>query len=87
MNYFHISSRGKNMMDVIEEYLYSYTYPISSITLTSIPIYYLTPNTLIYVHDDNTGIAGEYIMNKFSIQLGLSATMSINAVETAKRIY
>ena len=44
------------MMDVVEEYLYSYTYPASSITLTSIPIYYLTPNTLIYVHDDNTGI-------------------------------
>ena len=87
MDYFHISSRGKNMMDVVEEYLYSYTYPASSITLTSIPIYYLTPNTLIYVHDDNTGIVGEYIMNKFSIQLGLNATMSINAVETAKRIY
>lgn len=87
MDYFHISSRGKNMMDVVEEYLYSYTYPASSITLTSIPIYYLTPNTLIYVHDDETGIAGEYIMNKFSIQLGLNATMSINAVETAKRVY
>lgn len=87
MDYFHISSRGKNMMDVIEEYLYSYTYPVSSVTLTSIPIYYLTPNTLIYVNDKDTGIVGEYIMNKFSIQLGLSATMSINAVETPKRIY
>ena len=87
MDYFHISSRGKNMMDVIEEYLYSYTYPISSITLTSIPIYYLTPNTLIYVDDKQTGIVGEYIMQKYSIQLGLGASMSISAVETAKRLY
>ena len=86
-DYFTISSRGKNMMDVLEEWLYNYTYPASSITLTSIPIYYLTPNTLIYVDDVETGITGEYIMQKFSLQLGLSASMTINAVETAKRLY
>lgn len=87
MGLFNISSRGKNMMDVVEDYLYSYTYPASSITLTSIPIYYLAPNTLIYVYDQDTGIAGEYIMQKYSLQLGLNASMSISAIETAKRIY
>lgn len=87
MGYFTISSRGKSMIDVLDEYLYAYTYPASAITLTSIPIYHLTPNTLIYINDKQTGIVGEYIMQKFSLQLGLSATMSINAVETAKRIY
>ena len=84
---FNISSRGKNAMDVVEEYLYSYTYPATSITLTTVPIYYLTPNTLIYVNDKQTGAVGEYIMQKYSIQLGLGASMSISAVETAKRIY
>lgn len=84
---FTISTRGKNAMDVIEEYLYNYTYPASALSLTSIPIYYLTPNTLIYVDDSETGIVGEYILQKYSIQLGLGAQMSINAVETAKRIY
>ena len=74
-------------MDVIEDYLYNYTYPASSVTLNVVPIYYLTPNTLIYVNDKVTGAVGEYIMQKFSIQLGLNAQMSINAVETAKRIY
>ena len=84
---FTISSRGKNAMDVIEEYLYSYTYPASSVTLTTVPIYYLTPNTLIYVNDKKTGSVGEYIAQKYSIQFGLGAQMSISAVETAKRIY
>ena len=84
---FTISSRGKSAMDVIDEYLYAYTYPATSVTLTTIPIYYLTPNTLIYVNDQKTGSVGEYIMQKYSIQLGLGASMSINAVETAKRIY
>ena len=86
-NLFSISSRGKNSMDVISEYLYTYTYPASAITLNSIPIYYLTPNTLIYVEDKDTGAIGEYIMQKYSIQLGLSAQMTINAVETPKRLY
>ncbi len=84
---FKISSRGKNAMDVIEEYLYSYTYPASSITLTTVPIYYLKPNTLIYVNDEKTGSVGEYIAQRYSIQLGLGTQMSISAVETARRIY
>ena len=84
---FHISSRGKNAMDVVEEYLYNYTYPASAISLTTVPIYHLTPNTLIYVDDKQTGIVGEYIMQKYSIQLGLGASMNISAVETAKRLY
>ena len=84
---FHISSRGKNCMDVVEEYLYNYAYPISSITLSTIPIYYLTPNTLIYVNDPDTGVVGEYIMTKYSIQLGLNSSMSITGNETAKRLY
>ena len=74
-------------MDVVEEYLYSYTYPATAVTLSTVPIYYLKPNTLIYVNDKETGIVGEYIMQKYSIQLGLGASMSISAVETAKRIY
>lgn len=86
-NMFAISSRGKNAMDVIQEYLYTYTYPISAITLNAVPIYYLTPNTLIYVDDVATGTVGEYIMQKFSFQFGLTSQMTINAVETAKRIY
>ena len=84
---FTISTRGKNAMDVVEEYLYSYTYPATAVTLSTVPIYYLQPNTLIYINDKETGIVGEYIMQKYSIQLGTSAQMSISAVETAKRLY
>lgn len=84
---FTISSRGKNAMDVIEDYLYSYTYPATAVTIATVPIYYLKPNTLIYINDKNTGIVGEYIAQKYSIQLGATAQMSINAVETAKRLY
>jgi hypothetical protein len=74
-------------LDVVEEYLYKYVYPISSVTLSVIPIYHLSPNTLIYINDPDTGIIGEYILKKYSIQMGLASQMSISAVETTKRIY
>ena len=73
--------------NIIGQYLYDYTYPASAVSLTTVPIYHLSPNTLIYINDKETGIVGEYIAQKFSYQLGLSAQMSISAVETAKRIY
>lgn len=87
MGLFSISSRGKNAMDVVEEYLYSYTYPASAVTISTVPIYYLIPNTLIYLDDPETGAVGAYIMTKFSLQLGANGSMNINAIETATRIY
>ena len=74
-------------MDVIEDYLYQYAFPAAAISFNSIPIYYLTPNTLIYLNDKKTGAVGEYILQKYSIQLGLTSQMSVSAVETAKRLY
>ncbi len=84
---FTLSTRGKNAMDVIEDYLYQYAYPINTISFNSIPIYYLSPNTLIYLNDKKTGAVGEYILQKFSIQLGLNSQMNISAIQTTKRIY
>ena len=84
---FTLSTRGKNAMDVIEDYLYQYVYPINTISFNSVPIYYLSPNTLIYLNDKKTGAVGEYILQRFSIQLGLNSQMNISAVQTAKRIY
>ena len=87
MQLFHISARGKSVMDMVDDYLYTYTTANSTITLNTIPIYYLTPNTLIYVNDPSSGIVGEYIITKYSIQLGLQSSMSITANETIRRIY
>ncbi len=84
---FTISTRGKNAMDVVEDYLYQYAYPVNTVSFNSVPVYYLTPNTLIYLNDKKTGAIGEYILQKYSIQLGLNSQMNVSAVETAKRLY
>ena len=84
---FHISSQGKSAKDVLDNYLYSYSYCTESITLSAIPVYHLEPNTRIFVRDDRCGINGEYIVSRISFPLAANGTMSINATKVVDRIY
>ena len=85
--FFTISYRSKSVKDKIDDLLYEHTYAQDNITITSIPIYHLEPNTIIYVKDDNTGINGEYIATRFTIPLNYNGTMSITANKAPQRIY
>ena len=84
--YFTISSRGISAKDELDNLLYQFSYVPENITLTSLPIYYLEPNTRIYVHDDESQIDGEYIMTKFTLPLTHNGTMSITANKAPERI-
>lgn len=85
-NYFKISSQGKSAKEALDSLLYEGTYSQETISLSTIPIYYLQPNTRIGVHDDNTNINGEYIIKSFSISLAYDGMMSISASRVAERI-
>ena len=84
--FFTISYRSKSVKDKIDDLLYEHTYAQDNITITSIPIYHLEPNTIIYVKDDNTGINGEYIATRFTIPLNYNGTMSITANKAPQRL-
>ena len=84
---FSISYRGKSAKDEIDNLLYQHSYCTENISITSIPIYHLQPNTRIFVEDVDTGISGEYIMTKFTIPLTYNGTMSITANKAPTRIY
>ena len=86
-NLFSISGQGKSAKDELDSMLYNYTYCTESISLSTIPIYYLQPNTRIFVRDDKSGINGEYIMESFSLPLGHGGTMSISAVKAVENMY
>ena len=51
-----------------------------------IPIYHLEPNTRIYLHDEDTGLEGDYIISKLTIPLSFSGTMSIAATKAVENI-
>ena len=84
---FSISSQQKSAKDVLDEYLYQYAYCIENITITSLPIYYLEPNTRIFVYDENSKINGEYIVSKITLPLAYNGTMTITANKAVNRIY
>lgn len=70
----------------VRELLYQYTSYNESISIQSIPIYYLEPNTRITVVDSESNIFGDYMIANISIPLDIGSTMSISATRALERI-
>lgn len=68
------------------ELLYQYTQYNSSISIQSIPIYYLDVNRRITVEDKASDIYGDYIIKSISLPLDAKSTMSISATKALERI-
>ena len=86
-NLFTISAQRKSAKMRLDELLYQHSYCVENVSITTIPIYYLEPNTRIFVHDDKSKIDGEYIVSKFTIPLAYNGTMSITASKAVDRLY
>jgi hypothetical protein len=83
---FTISGQGKSAKNRLDELIYQHGYCVESVTITTIPVYYLEPNTRIYVYDKDSGIDGDYIASKINIPLTYNGTMSITATKAAESI-
>ena len=86
-NFFKMSSQGKSANDAMDELIYQYTYAAETINLTTVPIYYLQPNTRISIQDKESGINGEYIISRISIPLNYNGMMQITASKAVESIY
>lgn len=87
LQYFTISTKSLSVKDKLDELLYQYSYCTENISINSIPIYHLQPNTRIFIQDDKTKINGEYIIHKLTIPLTYNGTMSIQASKAPERLY
>ena len=65
-NLFTISKTRKSAWDRISELLYKHSYCIENASITTIPIYYLEPNTRITVNDPRSGISSAGIQGEES---------------------
>jgi hypothetical protein len=61
-NLFVKSNNFLSAKEQIDTLLYNYGYCTESINITTIPVYYLEPNTRIRVYDEKANINGEYII-------------------------
>lgn len=86
-NLFTISSQGKTAHSQLEDFLYQFTCCTESISMTTIPVYHLEPNTRISVRDDNSHINGDYLITRLTIPLTYNGTMNISATKAVDTIY
>ena len=85
-NGIRMGSTGYSAEDCVRNLLYQYTNYNESITIQSIPIYYLEPNHIITVYDRKSGISGDYVINSISLPLSPGSTMSISASRALTRV-
>lgn len=83
---FSISYTGSSCFDEIRNLLYQHLNYNATISITCIPIYYLEPNTILYIEDAKSGIIGNYQITQFSLPLTYNGTMNISATEVVQRI-
>ena len=81
------SVRGLTAQEQIDDLLYNFSYCNETITITTVPIYYLEPNTIISAKDEQRVVNGYYILNKMAIPLKYDETMQLNAIKVPERIY
>ena len=81
-----IGTAGYTAQETMRDLLYQYTDYNESISLTTIPIYYLDVNTRISVKDRSSGISGDYIINSINLNLDIKSTMTISASRALDRI-
>lgn len=72
--------------NLVRELLYQYTSYNESISINSIPIFYLEPNTRITVRDAQSGIYGDYMINSISIPFDVASTMILSCTRALERI-
>ena len=83
---FTISSQGQSAKNKLDELLYQHGYCTESASVTCIPIYYLEPNTRVYIHDDRTSVSGDYIITQISLPLTYNGTMQLTMTKAAETL-
>ena len=79
---FYRSAQGASAIGRLNDLMYNHLSTIDSINITSIPIYYLQPNTRIYVANK-----GDYTISKLSYNLSYNGTMNISGSKIYKQWY
>lgn len=76
---FYRSAQGAAAIAKANELIYQHTATVEGISITSIPIYYLQPNTRIYVKGQ-----GDYTLDKITYSLNYNGTMSLTGTKIMK---
>lgn len=77
---------GKNSaFEKIKELLYTHTQYNEAINISTIPIYYLEPNTRISIFDKYSSINGDYLIKTISLPFDVNGTSTISATKIVEK--
>ncbi len=79
---FYRSTQGLGAIDKVEELINIHLTDMDTVTLTSIPIFYLQPNAQIKIMD-----YGDFAINSISFNLSHNGTMQLNCTKIVDYIY
>ena len=85
-HWFAASNTPSSCYEKIRELLDIHLIYNITITINCLPKYYLEPNHLIYVQDNNSGIQGSFVISNFSLPLQYNGMMSITATQAITRV-
>lgn len=71
-DYFRLSAQSNSGLTVLANDLNNYTNQADTMNITAVPIYYLKPNSRIYIKD-----FGDYMINTINFDLSFAGTMSL----------
>lgn len=80
-----VASQRNTAFDMIKDLIQTHTSYNESITLATIPIYYLEPNTLISISQSDMGVNGTYLIKSISLPLTANGTSNIQASRIAQK--
>lgn len=72
--------------EYITAMLYEYTSYNEAVTLSSLPIYTIQPNTRVYIKDELSDIDGEYIISGYTIPFDISSQMTFSATRVVDKM-
>lgn len=85
-NMLSVGIHAYSAYDLLRSMLHEITGYNESISLTTVPIYHLEPNTRIYVNDNDTGIHGDYMIKTFSVPFTVGGQMTLSCQKAVERI-
>ena len=83
---FSSTGRGLAAQDEINTLLYTHSYMLEAVSLTTIPIYHLEPNKRVNIFNKDAGIEGDYLLTSYSVPLAYNGTMNLSATKIYNRI-
>lgn len=79
--YFKVKNSFGTCYESVRQMMYTHLMQNASVSITSLPIFYMDVNKIVKFNFPDFSITGDYIINQISWQIGSNATMNISANE------